>query len=344
MSESVFPRHILSLRELDRSQIESLFSDALAISKERPGDIQSVLAGKVLGVMFFQPSTRTRLNFEVSMIRLGGSVIGFSDVKVTRGGDFFNESLEDMVRMVGGMTDGIVLRHYEDNAAQRVSGISPVPIINAGDGGNEHPTQALCDLWMLWAVVGKIDGTKVALIGDPGCRATRSMLIGLLKFNVGEVLFLPPSGVGLPEDVRDMLMRANTGWRVHANMDNIIAEADIIWMIPFVLPSFNSPRVDGLSEQGPLEGKFRLTSQKIRAAGRRPFILHTGPRGRELDTDLDDLPEMLYFRQVRAAIPLRMAILAKMMAPGWRSQRLPNHEHKVRPELPLMPTGPFFQK
>jgi aspartate carbamoyltransferase catalytic subunit len=306
-------RHLVSIDDLNREDIERIFTDTKRLAQTKLNHRRQIFSYPTIGVMFYQPSTRTRLSFETAIKHLGGSSVGFSDYKITRAGDYFAESLEDMVRMLAGMVDCLVIRHFENGAAQRAAEFSHVPVINAGDGSNEHPTQALCDLWMIKKMLGAIDGIRIALIGDPHCRATRSLLFGLTKFKVSEVVFCPPDGICVNDQIVTRLGKSGIPWRTCAQVMDIISDVDVIWMIPFSLPDFHVSISEGTGKQAIIDARFRLTKDKILAAKKKPIILHTGPRGNELDIDLDEWPRMLYFQQVREAIYVRMALLSQLL-------------------------------
>jgi aspartate carbamoyltransferase catalytic subunit len=314
---SIMTVHCLSIADFPRTRLEQLFQDALVLQKLTAEARGRILEHKVMGMLFYQTSTRTRLSFETAMIRLGGKVVGFSDYKQTRAGDFFAESLEDTVRVIAGMVDGIVLRHFTDGAANRAASVSTVPVVNGGDGSNEHPTQVLCDLWTIRKRVGKLNGKRISLIGDPACRVTRSMIQALTAFDVEYLYFLPPPGKGLSEEQISTLSAVGIRWSAVDSVAEAIRETDIVWMIPFILPDFHDAAPDRQTRP-PLATRFRLTASLLASLNRMPFILHTGPRGEELDASLDRMGNCLYFSQAKDAVEIRMALLATLLHPEWQ--------------------------
>jgi aspartate carbamoyltransferase catalytic subunit len=311
--EIAFPQHLVSIRDISRYQIEGLFREAQYMASASSFVLGKILKDKILGVMFFQASTRTRLSFEVAMLKLGGKVTGFADIKTTRSGDFFKEPFEDVVRVVGGMVDGIVVRHFEADAVKRAIKLSPVPLISAGDGGNEHPTQALCDLWVLNTALGGIDGARIGLVGDTECRVTRSTLVGLSKFNVKKIVFLTPLDKLISVATIDFLKENNISWECSQDIEDLLAEVDAVSMIPFHLPPLNIQAASCGERQTTVDNKYRLNKAKLTKVGRRIPILHCGPRGDEIDFDVDALPNALYFNQVKSSVYLRMALLKNLI-------------------------------
>jgi aspartate carbamoyltransferase catalytic subunit len=304
--------HLVSISDVSREKIEKILHSAEIMASLDKTYLSQILNGLVLGVMFYQTSTRTRLSFEASMLKLGGKVIGFSDYKQTRAGDFFSETLDDTVRIVAGMVNCIVIRHYSDGAAASAAVISPVPIINAGDGSHEHPTQALCDLWTIRKRVGQISELKIALVGSPHCRATQSMIKVLVKCGIKKMYFVCPPNVDIMPCQSELLARESVQWESLPGVAEAIDIADVIWMIPFLLPDFHNARSE-VVERPHLEERFVLRKSKMHKGGHSPFVLHTGPRGEELDPSMDSCEKSLYFSQAEDAIQMRMAILANLM-------------------------------
>lgn len=310
-------KHCLSISDFSKSQIDALFEDTKTLSSQPKETIHALLRHKVSGSLFYQTSTRTRLSFDAAMAHLGGKTIGFSDFKQTRAGDFFTESLEDTVRIVAGMVDVIIVRHFDDGAAATAASLVDIPVINAGDGANEHPTQALCDLWSLHKRLGDIFGLCIAMVGDPACRALRSMLIALCQCSVGRIIFLCPPNSALSDAQKQLLASTNVPWTIVESIDDAVSDADVVWMIPFLLPNFHDA-YPSQHDRSSLASRFRLTSKVLYSVKKQPLIVHTGPRGEELDTRLDDVPHCLYFKQAQDAVELRMALLASILVPEWK--------------------------
>lgn len=301
--------HLVSAADLTREQAERLFARAEWMERQPPGALRGLLPGRLLGSLFYQNSTRTRLSFEAAMRRLGGSVVGFDDVRTTRAGDFFAESLADTIRVVGQYVDCIVLRHTEDGAAAQAARLSPVPVVNAGDGANEHPTQALLDMGMLGRLLGRLPGRRIGLVGDPGCRDFRSLLRLFPVFGIAEAVFLAAPGTAVGPVERHALEDGHVGWRQVEDADELLRCCDAICMIPVQLPTFHLGTTEAPSERQPLPGRYQMSRHKLLAAPRRVPILHVGPRGEELPATVDDLPCVHYFEQARYGMYLRAALL-----------------------------------
>lgn len=309
----VATKHLISMNDMDRQTIESIFQHSEIMLQKKGRQSSHILQDKKLGVMFYQTSTRTRLNFETAMLNLGGNILGFSDVKTTRAGDFFRESLEDTVKVIGQMVDCIVIRHFNAGAAKKASQISSVPVINAGDGSNEHPTQALIDLWMTHKYLGGLDGICFGFVGDPSTRVIRSILLGLCKFKPKKILFLMPTKSFLSDDIISLLTMNNISYQLYNDICDLLKDADVIEMLPIYLPDLNSECNEETAENLITPDHYRLSKKKMLKTKRFIPILHPGPRLDELSPDMDDLPQTLYFEQVKNAVFLRMALLEEII-------------------------------
>lgn len=312
--------HLTSAGDVTREQAQWLFTRAEWMARQPAGHLRGILSGRLLGSLFYQNSTRTRLSFEAAMHRLGGSVIGFDDVRTTRAGDFFAESLPDTVRVVGQYVDCIALRHTADGAASDAAGLSPVPVINAGDGANEHPTQALLDVGLLHRLLGDLTGTRIGLVGDPGCRDFRSLVRLLPLFGVAEAVFLPAPATGVGPAERQALRRGNVAWSQVGDVTDLLKACDAICMLPVDLPTFHVGTAEPPRQRKPLPNCYRLSRHKLLGAPRQVPVLHVGPRGEELPPAVDDLPCVHYFEQARYGLYLRAALLEVLItgagAPG----------------------------
>lgn len=294
---------------MTRDEVDYLLDRAQWLSEQNRGDVAHILAGKILGILFYQNSTRTRLGFETAMQRLGGSVIGFDDVRTTRAGDYFAESLIDTVRVVAQYADCLVLRHPEDHAAVRAAQVSLVPVINAGDGANEHPTQALLDMGMLRRLLGDaLDGATIGLVGDPNWRPLRSLRQLLPLYGVDKIFFLAAPDTNVGADTAKALVRSGVAWEESDDISQLLQYCDAICMVPVLLPTTS----DGV-HQPPLPNRYRLTRQKLLRSARPVPILHVGPRGSELPADVDDMDCVHYFDQVRFGVYLRAALLEHLI-------------------------------
>ncbi|MFG1805721.1 hypothetical protein [Streptomyces sp. NPDC049040] len=304
-------RHAVAVRDWRRERFEELFALADDLERRSPEELRTLAQGTLLGVLFYQNSTRTRLSFETAMRRIGGASVGFADAATTRAGDFFQETLEDTVRIVGGYTDVLVLRHTDDDAAERAALHSPVPVISAGTGEREHPTQAMLDTWMMRRRLGSLDGAHIGLVGDPACRTLRSILYAVAACGASRVTFLAPEGHTLPEDVTGVLRAHHASWQLAESATDMVRQVDAISMIPFELPDFHVSAAAATRDREPLPERYRFTRALL--AGSPVQVFHTGPRGDELPAEVDDLANVRYFDGVQHGVTLRAALLADLL-------------------------------
>src|SRR5512135_3499556 len=227
-------RDILSLKEFERQEFFRVFEIAEQmepIARNRKN--AELLKEKTLVTAFYQPSTRTRLAHEAAMHRLGGHVLGFSDVKNTRAGDFYQESIKDTVRMLEFYGDVLVMRHFQQGAPQEAARWASIPVINAGDGWGEHPTQVLTDLYTIYNEMGTLDGLNFLLIGDMRMRTMHSMSYAMSQFDINAFYVSPPE-MSLLDDFKKELVDLNLNFTEIKHVEEAIAEADVIYMEPVV--------------------------------------------------------------------------------------------------------------
>jgi aspartate carbamoyltransferase catalytic subunit len=230
-----------------------------------------------------------------------------------RAGDFFEETLEDTIQVVGSYTDLVVLRHVDDDAGERAASVSPVPVISAGAGEREHPTQGLLDSWMIRRSLGSIEGATVGLVGEPGCRATRSILIALCKLGVAEVVFLPPPGRPVEPDEQSVMDRYHVPWREVGTARDMVRAVDAISMIPFELPDFHVAAARKDPSAPPLPKQYVFDRQLLSGDGARTHVFHAGPRTEELTADSTSLSNVHYFEGVRNGVALRAALICRLL-------------------------------
>ncbi|TFV52068.1 hypothetical protein [Blastococcus sp. TF02A-35] len=319
--------HLTSVGQLEYGDIVGIF-DRIDEVQQPSGHaaIQDCMAGKVLGVAFFQPSTRTRLGFETAAHRLGGRVVGFSDIASTRSVHYTGESIEDATQVLAAYSDIIVMRHFVAGAAARAAEVSTVPIINGGDGSNEHPTQAITDAWLMDRTLRGLSGRTVALIGDPGTRVLRSLAAILARLGVERLLFMTPDsvtdnsdnggprGARLPEDVETELARFPVRIEYCADVRDVLCEADALEMLPARIPSLEADPRTLRGNALATHEKYRVTREKIESTKSRTLVFHPGPRSDELHEDTDSMPNSMYWQQVRASVHCRMALMAGMVS------------------------------
>lgn len=298
---------ILSGAQFSREALDRILEVAGGMDehlrKERSLDL---LDGYVMGALFFEPSTRTRLSFETAMHRLGGDVVGFAQAgtsSVAKG-----ESLNDTIRTVNQYVDVIVMRHPEIGSARQAAGVSAVPVLNGGDGAGQHPTQALLDLYTIQAERGRVDGNAIALCGDLKNGRTVHAGVELYKHYDCPLIFVAPEALKMPSEITDRLREGGVPVKETSDLEAALAEADVLYMTRIQKERFEDP-----AEYERLKGSYVLTRQMVERVNPEVTIMHPLPRVNEITTDVDDLPGAAYFRQARNGIPVRMALLALVL-------------------------------
>ncbi|HEX6921730.1 MAG TPA: aspartate carbamoyltransferase [Actinomycetes bacterium] len=311
---SYLGRDILSLKDMEREEYLDLFrvADALAphARDRHNGDL---LRHKTLVTAFYQPSTRTRLATEAAMHRLGGHVVGFSDAKMTRAGDFYQESIKDTVHMLEYYGDVIAMRHYQQGAPAEAARWASVPVINCGDGWGEHPTQVLTDLYTVHQVKGTLDGLKVLCVGDMRMRTMHSILYAFSRFDV-ESFVVGPLEMSLLPEFKAELDERNVRYTEVGSVAECIAEADVIYMEPVVQPDYTKSRDERDGDVGRTPEAYRVTRELLRDKAKRDaIVLHSLPRMDELPVDVDDTRHARYWTEAFNGVVMRMALLALVL-------------------------------
>jgi aspartate carbamoyltransferase catalytic subunit len=311
---SFLGRDILSLKDFERMEYVHVFqvADELAhyARDRRNGEL---LRTKTLVTAFYQPSTRTRLATEAAMHRLGGHVVGFSDVKMTRAGDFYQESIKDTVHMLEYYGDVIAMRHFQQGAPQEAAHWATVPVINCGDGWGEHPTQVLTDLYTIWKEKGHLDGLTALCVGDMRMRTMHSLLYAASQFDITALVVSPPQ-MSLSAEFKAELSARNVTYHEAPSVAEVIHEADVIYMEPVVQADYTKSREEAATEHEGTPAAYRVTRQLLRDRGRRDaIILHSLPRMDELPTDVDDTRHARYWIEAFNGVVMRMALLALVL-------------------------------
>jgi aspartate carbamoyltransferase catalytic subunit len=307
-------RDILSLRDMERDEFFQIFrvaDELLPIAEKRRNT--DLLKDKTLLTAFYQPSTRTRMATEAAMHRLGGHVMGFSDAKMTRAGDFYQESMKDTIHMLEYYGDVIAMRHYQQGAPAEAARWATVPVINCGDGWGEHPTQVLTDLYTIWKDKGTLDGLRVLLVGDMRMRTMHSILYAMSQFDMEAMVVSPPEMSLLPEFKAELEERS-TMFREVESVDKCIADADVIYMEPVVQADYTQSRVEATEDRGLTPPAYRVTRQLLRdKAKSSAIILHSLPRMDELPPDVDSTRHARYWFEAFNGVVMRMALLALVL-------------------------------
>ena len=265
------------------------------------------LQGRVVATLFFEPSTRTRLSFETAVCRLGGKVIGFSDASTsssTKG-----ETLKDTIKIVSNYADAIVMRHYLEGAAQYATEVSPVPIINAGDGSNQHPSQTLLDLYSIRQTQGSLEQKTIVMVGDLKYgRTIHSLIEGMQPFSP-RFIFVAPKELALPEEYRSYCREHSIPFEeVTEFTSEVIAEADILYMTRVQWERFSDPE-----EYERVKNVYILDRELLCLAKPNLKILHPLPRVQEIAQEVDDHPAAYYFRQALNGLYVRQSILSEVL-------------------------------
>jgi aspartate carbamoyltransferase catalytic subunit len=307
-------RDILSLKDLERNEFMHIFdvaADLEPIARERRN--VDLLVDKTLLTAFYQPSTRTRLAHEAAMHRLGGHVLGFADPKMTRAGDFYQESIKDTVHMLEFYADVIVMRHFQQGAPAEAAKWSSVPIINAGDGWGEHPTQVLTDLYTVLREVGTIDGLTFLAIGDHRMRTMHSLGYALTQFDCEMIMVSPPE-MSPTEEFKAELEAKNLRFREAEDVRDAIGEADVIYMEPVVQPDYTASRQEKADDYGLTPPQYRVTRELLKTGAKKDaIVLHSLPRMDELPADVDATRHARYWQEAFYGVVMRMALLALVL-------------------------------
>ncbi len=303
-----YRQDILSVRQFDRDKLDYIFDVTLEMREmvQRVGGVD-LLRGYVLACLFYEPSTRTSSSFIAAMERLGGSVI-----PITQGVQFSSvakgESLPDTVRTLEQYADVIVLRHPEEGAARIAAEYASVPVINAGDGPGEHPTQALLDLFTIQDELGRIDGLHVAMVGDLRFgRTVHSLTRLLIQYDV-QLSFVSPEILRLPLDLMNEVRDAGLPVRETYSVADVIAEVDVLYVT-----RVQKERFSDLSQYDAVKDYYRITPELMQEAKQNMIVMHPLPRVGEIAYTVDDDPRAAYFRQVRNGMYIRMALLATVL-------------------------------
>ncbi|PLW19902.1 hypothetical protein PCANC_17259 [Puccinia coronata f. sp. avenae] len=302
-------RHILSVKQFSRHDLHELFSIAqeMRTQVERNG-VLDVLKGKVICSMFYEPSTRTSASFEAAMCRLGGRVVSITaDQSSTTKG----ESLADTIRTLGCYGDAIILRHPAAGSSRTAANVSPVPIINAGDGVGEHPTQAFLDVYTIREELGTVNGLTITMVGDLKNGRTVHSLVKLLCLYQVNLIFVSPRSLALPDSIQQELARAGVSFEQSNHLEEVIGRTDVLYVTRIQQERFTSQ-----AEYDAVKGSYRIDHDLLSRARKHTIVLHPLPRNAEIDAEVDlDPLRAAYFRQMRYGLFVRMALLTLVLTP-----------------------------
>ena len=301
--------HLIESQQFDSEFLLSLFDKADRI-RESPESFRNSLNGKIMATLFYEPSTRTRLSFESAMLKLGGRIIGTENAEEFSSA-IKGESLEDTARVISNYADCIVIRHKIEGSAKIASEVSPVPVINAGDGKGHHPTQALLDMYTIKREIGRIDNFTIAIAGDLSTgRTVRSLSYLLAKFNNIKIIFVSPEHLSMQEDIKFYLRKHGVIFREDSDLNSAMKEADIIYMT-----RIQKERMS-IEDYQKAKGKFIINKENFHIIKNSARILHPLPHVEEINLPLEveqTDPRVAYFRQAQNGLYVRMALLHELL-------------------------------
>jgi aspartate carbamoyltransferase len=297
-------KHVLSVRQFtDKALLGKLFKRAAELQAMSPDQYPKTLEHKTLATIFYEPSTRTRLSFETAIQNLGARLISTENA-----GQFSSaakgETIEDSTRTINAYADGIVMRHPEVGSVARAAAVSEAPVINAGDGPGEHPTQALLDMYSIWQGKGGFDGLTIGMVGDLRNGRTIHSLLPLLSMYKVKLALMSPKSLALQQEYLSDLDKAGINYEIINDWSAVLGEIDVLYMT-----RVQKERFEDLADYDKVKDDFILTMQEVNQLKKDAIILHPLPRVNEIAPDVDSDPRAYYFRQVENGLFMRMALL-----------------------------------
>ena len=301
-------KHVVESQQFSRDLLEEVCDRAIEMEKN-PHRAAGRLQGRVMAALFYEPSTRTRLSFEAAMLRLGGRTMGTDNARefssAAKG-----ETLEDTIRIVNGYADVIVLRHDEEGAARRAAAVSEIPIINAGDGRGQHPTQALLDIHTIRQEIGHIDGITVGFVGDlANGRTVRSLSYLLSKYEDVMIYFVAPPAVAMRQDIKDHLDEHGVRWVEEPDLQKVLSQVDVVYQT-----RIQKERFDSFDDYDSVKGVYTIDAESMVHMRKEAILMHPLPRIDEIAPEVDADPRAAYFRQARNGLYIRMALLDMVLS------------------------------
>ena len=307
MSGSFKGSDVVSIRDFSREQIERVLKVAEKMVPIAKGEERSdLLGGKVLGSLFYEPSTRTRLSFEAAMTRLGGRTLGFDEPKgssVAKG-----ETLADTIRMVDAYSDVIVLRHPQEGAARLAGHFAQKPVINAGDGAGQHPTQTLLDLFTIMNEKGGVDGNHVVIVGDLKYGRTVHSLSEALSMFGAKLTFVAPPTLQMPKEHIKHIESRGLKPRISSSLEDVIGDADVLYVT-----RIQKERFPDAAEYQKVAGAYTINRNLLKEAKKDMIVMHPLPRVNEIHPEVDGTDHARYFQQAFNGVPVRMALLSMVL-------------------------------
>lgn len=299
-------RHLMSPLDFSVEELDKLFMLADDI-EHNPAKYAHACEGKKLATCFYEPSTRTRLSFESAMLSLGGNVLGFSDAGSSSASK--GESVSDTIRMISCYADICAMRHPKEGAPMVAASRSSIPVINAGDGGHQHPTQTLTDLLTIRSIKGRLNNFTIGLCGDLKFgRTVHSLINALVRYTDINFIFISPDELKIPEYIIEMLREKNIPFREITKLEDVMPELDILYMTRVQRERFFNEE-----DYVRLKDFYILNKEKMELAKDDMIVLHPLPRVNEISVEVDDDPRAVYFRQVQYGVYVRMALLLTLL-------------------------------
>lgn len=297
-------RDLVSIKDFSKEEILALLDKAKKF-EENPN--QRLLEGKVVATLFFEPSTRTRLSFETAVNRLGGRIIGFSDASSTSTSK--GETLKDTIKMVSNYADLVIMRHHLEGAARYAAEVSDVPVVNAGDGANQHPSQTLLDLYSIYKTQGTLENLTITMVGDLKYgRTVHSLLMAMSHFNP-TFNFIAPDELKMPEEYKTFCTENNIPYQEYSDFtEEVINQSDILYMT-----RVQRERFTDLMEYEKVKNVYTLHKSMLDYSKDNLRVLHPLPRVNEIDMDVDDSPKAYYFEQALNGVYARQAIICTVL-------------------------------
>ena len=301
--------HVLEAQQFSRDVMNEIFDVTREMEHVVSRYGSNILNRRIMATLFYEPSTRTRLSFEAAMYRLGGEVITTESARefssAAKG-----ETLEDTIRIVEGYADVIVLRHYESGSARRAADAASVPIINAGDGPGQHPTQALLDVYTIQKEIGRLDGIHVALVGDlANGRTARSLAYLLTKYEDVKLYFVAPEMVRMRDDIKGYLTEHGVVFEEEDDLMSVMSKVDVVYQTRIQRERFG----DRIEDYERARGKYIIDVETMSALSENAIVMHPLPRVDEIDQAVDTDPRAAYFRQAHNGVFIRMALLQMVL-------------------------------
>jgi len=310
MNNPLYQQNIISIADLTRSDLELILQTAHSLKKSPQPEL---LKNKVVASCFFEASTRTRLSFETAVQRLGGSVIGFDsggNTSLAQKG----ETLADSVKVISSYADAFFMRHPQEGAARLASEFADIPVINGGDGANQHPTQTLLDLFTIYETQGTLDNLNIAFVGDLKYgRTVHSLAQALSRFNC-QLFFIAPDALAMPDYILEELNDKSIGYSVHSSIEEVIDSLDILYMTRVQKERFDE------TEYQHIKSAFLLNASMLNNVRDNLKVLHPLPRVDEIHNNVDDTPYAYYFQQAQNGVYARQALLALLLTNHFQAE------------------------